>query len=252
MALFNWLLTLCGATILWLVAVLVNRRNVRAHDGSGSSDADLIVFVEPVRWLFVIWGFAPFCRGLRLAGCTAHVRLFRWSGIAGSLLVIPDLVGHRRLLRKAKRLARQLDASAAERPGRRIHLIGYSTGSYVALEACKGMTKPGDIRTVVLLASTVSPGYQLEDLAGHVQRLYSFHSPLDFINLIGPMLFGSDDRRWGPAGGAIGFRRLPPWAGQRSWRLQDTATGYLGDHFTVVAPRFVARHVTPLLSHSTR
>ena len=242
----HWLLILCSAAFLWALAVLTNRRNVQVHDGGGSPDSDLIVFVEPVRWLFIIWGFAPFCRGLRLAGCNAQVRLFRWSGLAGSLLVIPDLVRHRRLLQKAERLARQLDAYAAERPDRRIHLVGYSTGSYIALEACKRRTKHGAIRTVVVLAGTMSPDYRLDDLAGRVQRVHSFHSRLDLISIIGPVLFGSNDRRWGPAGGAVGFRRLPAFTGQRAWQVADMAVGYLGDHFTVVAPRFVARHMAAL------
>jgi hypothetical protein len=251
MTLIYWLLALCSGAILWLVAVRVNRRNVRAQEHDGNADSDLIVFVEPVRWLFIIWGFAPFCRGLRRGGCDAQVRLFRWGSVAGSLLVIPDLVRQRRLLRKAERLARQLDSYAAERPDRRIHLVGYSSGAYIALEACQRMTKPGTIGTIVLLAGTMSPHYRLEALSGRVQRVCSFYSRLDLINIVGPVLFGSNDRRWGLAGGAIGFRGLPGFATQRAWRARDAIMGYLGDHFTVVAPRFVAQHVAPCLDSLT-
>ncbi|HOB75175.1 MAG TPA: hypothetical protein PKG54_11680 [Phycisphaerae bacterium] len=83
MDLFYWLAILCSTALLWSLAVLVNRRNVRTHNRNGDPDSDLIVFVEPVRWLFIIWGFAPFCRGLRLAGSNAQVRLFRWSRVTG-------------------------------------------------------------------------------------------------------------------------------------------------------------------------
>lgn len=246
MAWWLWPIIVCGAALLWLSAVLVNRRNVRACERGGSTGADLIVFVEPVRWLFIIWGFAPFCRGLRLAGCTAEVRLFRWCRVAGSLLVIPDLVQRRRLLRKAERLARLLDAYAAQYPGRRIHVVGYSSGSYVALEGCKQMACQEAVGTLVLLAGSVSSDYPLDDLTGRVRQIRSFHSPLDLIVMVGPALFGSNDRRWGPASGAIGFRRAPAFAEQRAWQVRDIATGYLGDHFTIAAPKFVARHVAVL------
>src|SRR6187455_2819647 len=104
MKLFYCLIILCVIGGLWCLAVLINRLNVRKHNRSGDLDADLIIFVEPIRWLFIIWGFAWFCRGLRLANGNQHVRLFRWCSPWGSLLVVPDLVWHRRSLRKANKL----------------------------------------------------------------------------------------------------------------------------------------------------
>ncbi|HOA74550.1 MAG TPA: hypothetical protein PKL76_13990 [Phycisphaerae bacterium] len=231
---------------LWAAAVYLNRRRWRRLNRTGKRDEGIVVFVEPVRWLFVVWGFAWFCRGLRQAGGRQYVHLFRWSSIAGALLVVPDLVNRRRLDRLAARLVKHLLRLRRRHPHVPIHVVGYSTGAYVASEACKRI--PPLNGRLVLLAPSASPAYDWSGLADHGVAVHSFHSPFDLINVLGPALFGSNDRRWGPAAGAVGFRQAPPSVAQRPWRLSDAALGYLGDHFTVAAPAFVARHVAPLLS----
>jgi hypothetical protein len=64
------------------------------------------------------------------------------------------------------------------------------------------------------------------------------------------LLFGSNDRRWGPGCGTVGFREPPPFVTQRAWRPADVRLGYLGDHFTVTSPRFVAGHLAPILENA--
>ena len=85
MADWDWLWWVALAALIWAVGVIVNRSRVRHHDGTGDPSAGIVVFVEPIRWLFVIWGFARFCRGLRRAGQRHRVYLFRWCSIAGAL-----------------------------------------------------------------------------------------------------------------------------------------------------------------------
>jgi len=104
------------------------------------------------------------------------------------------------------------------------------------------------VETVVLLAGSVSPQYPLDTLAGKVPALYSFYSPVDLIVGIGTSLFGGNDRRWGPGCGAVGFRNPPQFLTQRAWRLADMRQGYLGDHFTIASPQFVAQQIAPLLT----
>jgi pimeloyl-ACP methyl ester carboxylesterase len=205
------------------------------------------VFVEPVRWLFVIWGFTFFCSGLRKAGGNQHVRLFRWSSRMGSLFVIPDLMAQKRLLAHSERLAKSIEELAEQHPQKPIHLVAYSTGCYIALEACRRLPRPGVIRKVVLLAGTVSPRYKLEHLAGKTSGIHSFSSPVDLINGLGPLLFGSNDRRWGAASGMLGFRDAPEFVTQCAWRPSDMRFGYFGDHFTIVSPRFIAKRIAPIL-----
>src|SRR6476661_7216372 len=95
--------------LVWLCAMIFNRRAVREHNGKGDPGEGIVLFVEPVRWLLVIWGFASFCNGLSRGGWRGQTRLFRWSTAAGSLLVVPDVVSQKRLRRRAGRLARLVE-----------------------------------------------------------------------------------------------------------------------------------------------
>lgn len=231
-----------------LAALCINRRHVCRLDGSGDPAQGIVVFVEPVRWLFIIWGFSWFCRGLRRAGGTQRVILFRWSSIAGAILVIPDLVRQVRLDRRAERLTRFIEQLEHDHPDTPINIVGYSTGAYVATEGCKRLAPRGAARRLILLAGSASPSYDWSGLGGNRFVVHSFHSRLDAINIIGPLLFGGNDRRWGPAGGAVAFKHPPAFLTQRPWSWSDIRLGYFGDHFTVTAPAFIARHVAPLLA----
>lgn len=240
-------LLICGG--LWAAAVYINRRCLRTYEDSGDPAAGIVIFVEPVRWLFIIWGFTGFCRGLRRANGEHRVVLFRWSTPAGALLVIPDLIGRQRLNRRAARLAHLIDRIRLTHPNVPVHIVSYSTGTYVALEACKRLGWPDSVSRLILLAPSASPRYDWRGLDRSCTSVHSFHSLLDAINIVGPLLFGANDRRWGPAGGAVGFRRAPDFVHQRAWRFADVRVGYFGDHFTIAAPAFIARHVAPLLAN---
>jgi hypothetical protein len=209
----------------------------------------VVIFVEPLRWLFIVWGFASFVRGLRSGGAGQRVRLFRWCGRAGALMVLPDFMRRKRLLRKADRLARFIGEQARLHPGRPLHLVGYSTGCYLVTEALKRLEAPVAIGEVVLLHGAMSPGYRLEGLAGRVRRMHTFHSHLDMvISGVGPLLFGANDGRWGLGCGMIGFRQTPAFVVQQAWSRSAIALGYFGDHFSVTSANFVARRIAPILN----
>lgn len=236
-------LTLC----CYMAALWLNHRRLARFAGSGDPAQGIVVFVEPVRWLFVVWGFASFCRGFRAAGGRHAIHLFRWSSTAGSLLVIPDLVRRHRLDRKAKKLARFVATLASTHPGATINLVGYSTGAYVASEACKQLPANIPVRQLILLAPSASPDYRWDDLENRDLQVHNFFSPCDTINIIGPLLFGGNDRKWAPAAGAVGFRHAPGTLTQRRWRISDTRLGYFGGHFTVASSAFIAQRVASLI-----
>ncbi len=241
-----WVVFIIAIVVAWILGVFAQRSRVRHHDAMGDPQCGIVVFVEPVRWLFIIWGFTFFCSGLRRAGGNQQVRLFRWSSRIGSLFVIPDLMAQKRLLSHSQRLATLIEELADEHPQQQIHFVGYSTGCYLALEACRRLHRRGMIRKVVLLAGTLSPRYKLGHLAGKTSGIHSFSSPVDLINGLGPLLFGSNDRRWGAASGMLGFRDPPEFVAQYAWRPSDMTLGYFGDHFTIVSPRFIAKRIAPL------
>lgn len=233
---------------LWWCAVRANRSRLHRYDGSGDAAKGIVIFVEPLHWLFIVWGFAPFCRGLRRAGGEHHIRLFRWGGRAGALLVIPDFVRRNRLLRKSERLARFILDVTEQHPGRTIHVVAYSTGCFIAAEALKRIERTVPIGEVVLLAGALSPGYDVVPLLSRVQRIHCFHSRLDFvISGLGPLLLGSNDGRFTPACGMVGLRAAPELVTRHGWTPNAIRTGYLGDHFTITSSAFVAKQIAPIL-----
>lgn len=243
-----WMLVLVLVLLAWSAALLVNRRRVRRYDGSGDPANSVVVFVEPLQWLFIIWGFGPFGRGLRAGGGRQHLRLFCWSGAAGALLVIPDFVRRKRLIRKSERLAKFIRQRAAEHPGSAISIVAYSTGCYIAIEAAKRLDADARVGAIVLLAGALSPRYDLTPLRDRVRAIHCFYSYRDcFISGLAPTLFGSNDGRHGPACGMVGFRDPPPFVTQHAWTPRLMRLGYFGDHFTVASSRFIAQRVAPLL-----
>ncbi len=248
----TWIIATIGLAGLWLLAVIRHCRQVRRLDGGGNPRDGIVIFVEPVRWLFIIWGFLPFVRGLRRGGYTGQIRLFRWSKRAGALLVIPDLMRHERLLAKAARLARLIDSTAKEHPSITIHLCGYSSGCYLVTEAVGLLGDTPPLGTVILLSATVSPSYPMHDAVYRARAVHSFHSWLDcVINGLGPWVFGCNDRRRGLAAGMVGFRDPPAGLTQHAWSPRELRLNYFGDHFTVTSARFVAQRIAPLLSAPT-
>lgn len=238
-----WLSLLLPA---WAVVFAINRLAVARHEGFGDPGRGMVIFVEPVRWLFWIWGFAQFCTGLRRGGFQGQTLLFRWSTIAGALLAAPDVMTQRRHLRKAAELAAWIERLHREHPGVPIHLASYSSGCYIALESLRGRTV-SPIRSVTLLAGTISPQYDFHALGERLPRILNVHSPLDLINLLAPLVIGTNDRRWTPGSGAVGFASSHPDLVQHRWKPGDMGRLYMGDHFSVVSPMFVARRVAPLL-----
>ncbi len=237
-----------AAAAAWAAAIWINRRGVRRCDNTGDPQRGIVLFVEPVRWLFIIWGFRAVCRALREGGFEGNLRLFRWSRAGGSLFVLPDLMRRRRLDAKAARLARLLDRLAHTHPDSTIHLVGYSTGVYVAFEAVKKASPATRIGQVVALHGTVSPAYDLAGVAKRAAGVLNVYGRTDWlINGLGPLLFGTNDRVHSAACGMIGLRHPAAGVEQRAWRRRDARLGYFGGHFTVMSIAWLRAHITPRL-----
>lgn len=257
MAWYYWVLLVIGvvavlaALAFWVVAVLVNRWIISRLDGNGDPGHGIVVFVEPVRWLFIIWGFDLLCLALWWVGWRGQTRLFRWCSIGGGLAVFPDLVRRKRLLRRAEELARFIETLADDNPGRLIHIVAYSNGCFIALEACRRLCRHGLVGELALMAGAVSPKYDLRSLTGQVRHVHSFWSPLDLTVGLGPLIFGTSERRWTAGCGAVGFRTPPEFVTQRRWQPRDILCGYLGDHATIISPLFLVKHVAPIICQAT-
>ncbi|HEY3246616.1 MAG TPA: hypothetical protein VGM03_24995 [Phycisphaerae bacterium] len=119
----------------------------------------------------------------------------------------------------------------------------------MAVEAVKRLDSGKRIGAVVLLAGSFSPGYDLTAVAAGSRTVRSFHSFIDFIinGLLGTLLFGCNDRRRSAACGMVGLKTRPRRVWQRGWSRFDLALGYLGDHFSITSPRFIAKRVVRIL-----
>ena len=238
--------------LAWLTGLWFNRRGVTRYDGSGDPGRGIVIFVEPVRWLFIVWGFNGLCRAIRKAGVDHAIHLFRWSRAAGSLLVLPDLMRRERLDAKAARLAKLIDRLAQEHPQTTIHLVAHSTGVYIALEAAQ-LVVTNRLGRIIALHGTVSPDYDVSRAASRVKGILCVHGYPDWlINGLGPLLFGTNDRQHALACGMVGLRSSLPGLTQHAWQAADARLGYFGDHFTVMSSAWLRQHVVPSLTEIER
>jgi hypothetical protein len=137
-----------------------------------------------------------------------------------------------------------------EHPNGRVDLVGHSAGCGVILGALPRLDF--DVGTVILLAPSVSPGYDLHAALAKIDgRLHVFHSDRDTTFLKWRTgNFGTYDRVKTPAAGNLGFEGNYP-ADKVIQHPYDPAWekfGNDGGHFGPVNKGFVDAVVEPLLT----
>lgn len=134
----------------------------------------------------------------------------------------------------------------------RIDLIGHSAGCGVILGAVARSTRRVD--TLILLAPSVSPGYDLKLALNNVKgRIYSFYSEKDVTFLKWRTgHFGTYDRVKTPAAGYQGFETTEAGLVQFPYDPDWSRLGHDGSHFGPVSGGFIKQMVVPLLlDHTT-
>ena len=98
--------------------------------------------------------------------------------------------------------------STAKDPKLEITLTSHSGGTGIAVWALEKMPEGMQVQTLVLLASALSPDYDLSKALRHVRgKAYVFYSQNDQVVLgAGTRLFGTIDGVKSDAAGLIGFR----------------------------------------------
>ena len=147
----------------------------------------------------------------------------------------------------------------AARPDRPAFVVGKSGGTGIAVGALE-LLPEGSVEAAFLLASALSPGYDLTRALRAVRReVVAFWSPLDVAILgVGTLVFGTIDRVHSVGAGLVGFR--PPEGldaeGRRlyaaklrqvRWAWGMAASGHFGGHIGTDNPAFLRRYVVPLL-----
>lgn len=170
-----------------------------------------------------------------------------------------DLSDLAHLDRQAGQIATRVAEFRASRPGEPVFLIGKSGGGGLVVRALEQIDAEA-VERAVLLAPALSPRYDLSRALKAVRReMVVFTSPLDLIILgAGTRVFGTIDRVRTVGAGLVGFQKPGPDATPDSlrayaklrqirWRPSMVGVWHLGGHFGTDSPRFLRRHVLPLL-----
>lgn len=147
-------------------------------------------------------------------------------------------------------LAERIAQWRRDHPTGRIDLIGHSAGAGVALGALARL-QGERVHTVLLLAPSVSPTYDLNPVLAKVDgKIHSFYSDRD-TTFLGwrTSTFGTYDRVKVEAAGFSGFLGSYPNSKlvQHGYDPDWAGLGYDGGHFSIRSEAFARRVLAPLL-----
>jgi pimeloyl-ACP methyl ester carboxylesterase len=197
-------------------------------------------------------GYNSLKSALAETGAT-DLREFRW-GSAFFVLNFQSTSIHETA---EKELAERITDWLRQKPDCKIDLIGHSAGGGVILGALGRLDEKLKVDHVVLLAPSVSPGYNLVPPLNHITtRLDLFYSSEDVVFLKWRTgTFGTYDNIRTAAAGHLGFAPNPPLPPdlatklvQRPYDPKWRELGNDGSHLGPTSHDFVRDVVAPLLS----
>jgi hypothetical protein len=200
--------------------------------------------------------------GLRDGGVKANFVICDWTdddpGIAA-------LQGYARNRRQAQRIANLILAHITADPDSPIYLTAPSGGCGLVVWALEKLPSNVRVRTVLLIAPALSPGYDLTRALRHVDTtMYAFSSTLDTIVLeTGTRLFGTIDGVPTAAAGFGGFiqppaadplmyQKLVQRAYQSDWARYNDFGNHIGAMSRPFAKAILAPLICPIPSSTTR
>jgi pimeloyl-ACP methyl ester carboxylesterase len=190
---------------------------------------------------------------LTQAGFEGTTEVYDWTIGNAGLMALTNQQRHRR---ESEAVAAKITAVRREDPNREIILTAHSGGTGVIVWALEKL--PPDVRVdrVLLMASALSPDYDLSRALAHVdQAMLNFYSPLDVAVLdIGTSLFGTIDGKKTAAAGCVGFN-IPPTADPQQYeKLRQFAYtaewmqwGNTGSHIGSMTRPFARAVLAPIV-----
>lgn len=158
-----------------------------------------------------------------------------------------------------KKLASVIADHSERFPEGRIDLIGHSAGCGVILGAMRKLDNSHKIHSIVLIAPSVSPAYDINHALLRSTRIDAFISERDTTFLSWRTSnFGSYDNVKTKAAGHLGFDlgHYPPALAEKitQHRYSDEwkTLGNDGGHFGSLSRKFVKAHIAPLLQPAQR
>jgi pimeloyl-ACP methyl ester carboxylesterase len=201
------------------------------------------------------WTDDQMALGFRDAGYAGELQIYDWTGEATGL---GALVGYKRNQAEAQKVADYIVERVRSQPGVHFILTGHSGGTGIAVWALEKLPPDVKIDKMILLASALSPDYDMSKALAHVRgNCYSFCSENDVLVLgAGTKMFGTIDGKKTEAAGQFGF--VFPAGGDAAEYAKLVQKPYdkawlqlyhnLGDHLGCMNRSFVEKVVAPLLA----
>ena len=191
------------------------------------------------------------CRVLCRDALAYSVELRDWTSPLGAFFN-QTAIGRNREV--ARTIAGRIVDYHREHPARPVYLIGHSGGTAMAVWAAESLPDGEQVEGIILLASSLSPGYDLSEAMGRSRGgIVNFYSPLDVAILgAGTTLLGTMDGLHSESAGKAGFESRGRGGYEKlfqvPWEPSMVAVGHGGVHFGCMATRFIRTYVAPLVS----
>ena len=191
--------------------------------------------------------------GFQQAGYDGKARIYDWTEHDPGL---DALLAYERNHREAQKVADIIADQFHADPDSRIILTGHSGGTGLVVWALEDLPDDVKVQSVFLLASALSPEYDLTKALRHVRgNVYVFSSLGDSLVLgTGTRLFGTIDGIKSEAAGLAGFvmpkgadRELYAKLVSEPYQKQWLNFGHVGNHIGCMNRMFVANVMAPLL-----
>jgi pimeloyl-ACP methyl ester carboxylesterase len=140
----------------------------------------------------------------QVGGVEPEIQIYDWTGPDRGFASLSNTKRH---AEQAKVVADMIVRRARQDPSARIVVTGHSAGTGIIVWALERLPEDVKIDELVMIASALSPGYDLSPALSHVRgRAYALNSRLDGIVLgAGTKVFGTVDRLKVEAAGMVGF-----------------------------------------------
>ncbi|MCY2930783.1 MAG: alpha/beta fold hydrolase [Planctomycetota bacterium] len=188
------------------------------------------------------------CQTLAGLNLPTAIELYDWT-VPGGTLVNQCAAGRNHAVAAA--LADHIADYRRRHPHRPVYLIGHSGGTAIAVWAAEALPPGEKLDAVILLGSSLSPGYDLGPALAATNWLVNYYSADDAVLLgAGCSAIGTMDRQFTQAAGMVGFSTTHPRLTQLPHDATMTAAGHDGSHFSYCGTPFITTYLAPRRSWS--
>ena len=192
------------------------------------------------------YGFAM-ARGVLRSGYRGRVEIFPWNRCIPVVGAFRNLMSTAHHERSSDELAARIERHHSEFPRAPICLLAQSGGCWIVVRALEKLPAASRVQSAVLLAPSISPAHDITTAAARCDDgLLSLGGPGDYFFLgLGTLVFGTSDRVHSPSAGLVGWHHHRDDFVEARWHPTWLRHGYLGNHTTTAAERFIRHVIAP-------